>query len=155
VVEMNDIFEELLSMQERMDDVWQGYDTPLLAIGSEGRGLAKKDAPSGLWRNPRCSLCESEDSVHAEFELPGVDKKDIQLNVTDDGIEVKVEKKLEKEVEDKGRFSYERGMQSFYRHIPLAKRVESSLVKATYKDGVLTLEIPKKVSEKPKLVNID
>jgi hypothetical protein len=52
LVEMNDIFEELLRMQTRMGEVWQGYEAPLLDIGSEGRGIIKKDAPSGLWRGP-------------------------------------------------------------------------------------------------------
>jgi HSP20 family protein len=153
---MNDIFEELWRMQKRMDELFeQGYDVPLLAYGPEGKVLAKKDSPSGIWRSPRCSLCETENSIQAAFELPGVDKKDIQLNVTDESIEVKVEKKQEKEVKGKDSYSYQSAMQSFYRHIPLSKKVDSSKVKASYKDGVLKLDIPKKALDKPRLVKID
>jgi HSP20 family protein len=89
----------------------------------------------------RCE--ETEDSVVASFELPGADKKDIDLNVTNNYIELKVGKKQEKETKKKGFYSYQISSQHFYRRIPLPAEVDSTKAQAEYKNGVLRVELPK------------
>lgn len=95
------------------------------------------------FRTPKCNMHETEKSVVASFELPGVEKKDIELNVTDDRIEVKVNHKAEKEEKKKGMYRYEASSHSFYRSIPLPVDVKSEEAEAEYKNGVLRVEIPK------------
>ena len=94
-------------------------------------------------RLPIADLFETEGSVAATFELPGVEKEKIQLDVTEDRIEVKVEKKAEKESEEKGTYSYEMKSHSFYGALPMPKGVDAENAEASYKNGVLRIEIPK------------
>ena len=119
----------------------------------QGKGLAKYSG----FRVPVDDIKETENSVIASVEVPGVEKKDIELNVTENSIEVKVEKKAEKEVKEKGSYSYKSRSHSFYRALPLPAEVKSSEAKAEYKNGVLTVEIPKvkKLEAKKKKIRIE
>jgi len=109
------------------------------------------------YRTPVTDLYETEKSVIATMELPGVNKEDIELNVTNDRIEVKVEQKAEAEEEDKekGYYRYESRCKSFYRSLPLPTEVEADKAQATYKDGVLRIEIPKKEVKEEKKKRIE
>ena len=117
--------------------------------------VSRKDIEKyGRFRMPRCDVQETEKSVIATVELPGVEKSDIQLNVSERNIEVKVEKKQEKEVKKKGAYSYAAESKQFYRSIPLPTEVIASEADATYKNGILKVEIPKTKKEKKTKINI-
>ncbi len=135
-----DPFEEFKAIQEEMDRLF-AKTRPLLGFGNQNKSLAKT---SDFFRAPISDIRETENSVVAAFELPGADKKDIELNITDDFIEVKVEKKAETEVKKKGFYSYETRAHQFYRKLPLPAEVIADKAKATYKNGMLRIEIPKK-----------
>jgi HSP20 family protein len=149
----DEIFEDMRRMQRQMDRMVYGFGPGPLALiqGAQGKELAGQNK---FWRTPRCDLCETDKAVVAQFELPGTDKNDIDLNVTDDGIQVKVEKKQEKESKGKGSDQYLSQRQSFYRHIPLPRNVDASKAKAEYKDGMLCVEIPKRALSKVKRLEI-
>ena len=115
----------------------------------------KQPVEFGKYRPARCDVCETENKVIASFELPGADKKDIELNITDNYIEVKVEKKMEKEQKDKDSYSYAASSSHFYRRLPFPADVEAGKAKATYKDGLLRVEIPKQKVEKGEKRKID
>ncbi len=123
-----DPFEEFKAIQEEMDRLFT-KTRPLLGFGNKSKSLAKT---SDFFRAPISDISETENSVVAAFELPGADKKDIELNVTDDSVEVK------------GFYSYEARAQQFYRKLPLPAEVIADKTKATYKNGMLRIEIPKK-----------
>lgn len=107
------------------------------------------------FRTPLSDIRETETKVIATFELPGADKGEIDLNVTEDTIEIKVSKKAEKEVKDKNKYSYEARSSQFYRALPLPTTVKAHQAKATYKNGILNIEIPKeKVEKKKKKITI-
>ena len=129
-----DPFEEIRRMHEEMDRIFGR------ALGKE-RLLDhdKKGKQVDKFRAPVADLKETENSILATFELPGADKGDIELNVTEDSIEVKAEKKVEKK--EKGSYSFSQS--SFYRSIPLPKEVDASKAKASYKNGMLRIEVPK------------
>ncbi len=152
----DEFFRDMLRMQREMDRLFsQAFDSRLPALEHSGSGRELASAGDrGLFRLPRCDLRETESSIIAAFELPGVDKKDIELNITDDSIEVKVEKKEEKETEKKDTYSYVRGERSFYRSIPLAQKVDASKAEAEYRDGMLRIEIPKKEQDKKRKIEI-
>lgn len=95
-------------------------------------------------RMPVCDVCETENHVNVALEMPGVDKKDIKLNVTENAIEVGVDKKDEKEVKGKEGYRYSSMSHQYYRKIPIGKGLDAEQTKAEYKNGILRLEIPKK-----------
>ena len=143
-----DPFDELERMHREMDRLFSGFGArPLIGYGkNKGKELAK-------WFDfrPAMSDCyETENSVIASFELPGANKDDIELNVTNDHIEVKIEKKAEtkKEDKEKGYYAYEARASQFYKRIPLPADVDADKAKAEYKNGMLRVEIPKKQEAK-------
>ncbi len=95
------------------------------------------------FRTPLTDLEEKDNEVIARFEIPGVEKKDIQLNVTDRNIEVKVERKKEEKSEEKGYFRAERSYMGFYKAMSLPAEVLPDKAKAKYKDGVLEVVMSK------------
>ena len=105
------------------------------------------------YRKAWAEFSETEDDFVMNIEIPGVSKEDIKVNLTEHGIEIKAEKKLEKKQmsEDKESFSYVKSYSGFYRMINLPERADVENIRdieAVYKDGVLKLLIPKKKSVK-------
>lgn len=130
-----DPFEDMEEMFER---VWGRPQRRLLGHGKDKKGQLMP------YRSPITDLYETDNSVIATMEIPGVNKEDIELNVTDNQIEVKVEQKHEVKDEDKGYYKYESRCKSFYRSLPIPSEVKAEQAEASYKDGVLKIEIAKK-----------
>lgn len=148
------MFEDMRRMQREMDQMFYDRQSqPMLENKKDGKELSIAAKPQ-WFRIPRVEVKESENALITSFELPGVDRNDIELNVTDEGIEVKVEKREEKEVKGKDNYSYSTARQSFYRHIPLPRMVDASKAKAEYKNGMLMVEIPKTAKSKVKRLEI-
>ena len=110
-------------------------------------------APLHSFRTPVLDITENDTSWLAKLELPGVDKDDIQLNISEQGVEVKVEKQLDKE--EKGENSYKKFSASFYRCFPLPEGVDPDKVDAEYKNGVLEINIPKPAKLEVKKIKIN
>jgi len=87
-------------------------------------------------------------------EIPGVDKKDINLSVTDTNLEVKVDKKQETKIAKKGYIRAERSYKGFYKSIALPTKILPEKTKATYRNGVLEVIIPKAEKKKKKTKRI-
>ena len=119
---------------------------------AEGKELAHPQN----YRMPLCQMQQTSNSVVVRFELPGVEKNDIHLNITNNCIEVKVDKKEKHQVKKKGLISYSSSQSQFYRKIPFPFDVKGDKADAEYKNGILKVEIPKiKVLEsKPKRIAI-
>lgn len=148
----DDIFDV---MRREMESLFDDFEDDFLTSGTaepkyiggrtdvdgEPRALA-----SGNYRKPVADFWETDNEVVATFELPGVDKKDIDMNVDDNTLEVKVEKKNEDKHEDKkkGVVSRTSSYTGFFRRIPLPDGVDSEKTDATYNNGVLEVRIPKK-----------
>jgi HSP20 family protein len=94
-------------------------------------------------RRPRASLEETDKSVNVSIELAGVDKKDIELNSTPTELEIKVQKKQETQAKSKDCKSEACRSVQFYRRIGLPAEVNPDLVIASYKDGLLKVQMPK------------
>lgn len=90
-------------------------------------------------------LYETDHEIVSLIELPGVTKEDIKVSSTDDGVEIKVEKRAEeKEVDPKkGFYRMERSYSGFYRYVPMPKNADLSKLDASYKEGILELKVPK------------
>lgn len=145
---MYDMFEEMRRMQEEMDRMFDDFfrvRRPTLAGPAQKAGQKGELVKKAPARSPVCNICETEKNVLAAFEIPGVDKADISLNVTENSIEVSAKRKVEKEVKDDkgGAYSYYSSASQFYRHLPLPRKVVPDKAVATYKDGMLRVEMPK------------
>lgn len=146
-------FEEMERMHEEIDRMFNRLPRRPFAM-LPGKG--NEPGHYGELRTPLTTLKQTDKSVSASFELPGVDKNDIELNVTDDAIEVKVQKKAEKEIKKKAFYSYESHSQHFYRRLPLLTGVDASKAQAEYTNGLLKVEVPKtkKLIESKKRIQI-
>ncbi len=107
------------------------------------------------YREPLSDVWEKEDEVIAVIELPGVDKEDIDLNVTPKTLEVRAEKKEEKKEKEKGTYFEERAYKGYYLTLSLPAEVDPNEVKATYKNGVLEVRMKKAKQEEKKKIKIE
>ncbi|HHI04032.1 MAG TPA: Hsp20/alpha crystallin family protein [Candidatus Woesearchaeota archaeon] len=157
VKKMRSIWDEMRRIQNNMDILFSNFFSTEPLIGSEffleDESGKRKDLVSSNYRAPISDLYETDKEVVAELDMPGVDKKDIKVNVTKDSIEIKAEKKKEVKEEDKkkGMFRHERSFAGFYRSFALPNNVDADKANAEYKDGVLKITVPKlKIEEKKK-----
>ena len=136
-------FKEMENMLERYTHA-TGRD---LANGENGLGFVE-------W-SPTVDIEESDDSYLIKADVPGVDKKDIDVRLENGVLSITGEKQVEKET-GKGtqRHRTERYSGSFARRFTLPGGVKEDKVDATYRDGVLSLLIPKAEEAKPKSIGI-
>ncbi|GBE03327.1 MAG TPA: Hsp20/alpha crystallin family protein [Nitrospirae bacterium] len=93
--------------------------------------------------SPNIDVAETDKEIKISAELPGMDEKEIEVNVNNDSITIRGEKKEEKEDKGKDYYHVERSYGSFSRTIPLPAEIESDKAQAHFKKGVLTVKIPK------------
>jgi len=157
------IWDEMRRMQEQMDAIFENFFSggPFLSRGQsllEGPGSAKGELVASNYKHPISDIYETDKEIIAEIEIPGVNKNDIKVHVSDDGIEVKAETHAEAKHEDKkkGIYRFERNYSGFYRHFSLPENVDPDKANAEYKDGVLKITLPKlEIQEhKKKLLDI-
>jgi HSP20 family protein len=104
---------------------------------------------------PPVDIYETEDAIVLKAELPGVDPKDVEVRVEDNTLYLKGERKFEKEVKEQNYHRVERSYGSFARSFSLPNSISTDQVKAEFKDGLLTLTMPKREEAKPKTIKID
>jgi HSP20 family protein len=90
-----------------------------------------------------CDVIDEGDSIRVKMDVPGVKKNEIDLNVTDNSIEISAKHKEEAEEKKKNFLRRERSEISYYRALPLSEKVKSDQAKAKLTDGVLDVTIPK------------
>lgn len=111
------------------DDVFRGFGVP--SLGGFDRSLA--------W--PNLELGETDKEVRITAELPGLDEKDVEITLEEGVLTLRGEKKAE--VEDKDRGYTERSYGRFERRIELPRGIERDKANATFRNGVLTITLPK------------
>jgi HSP20 family protein len=104
---------------------------------------------------PVLDMHETKDDVVLNFELPGVTEKDISLSITGDLLTLKGERTFNRDVKDDSYHHVERAYGKFERSVELPMAVQAAKVKATYRDGVLEVRLPKAEEVKPKEIKID
>src|SRR5690349_18191548 len=103
---------------------------------------------------PALDVYEGKDSLLVRAELPGLKKEDIEISLHENVLTVSGERKDEKKYEASQTSRQERFFGRFSRSITLPKQVDSGRVKAAYKDGVLTVTLPKAEEAKPRQIQI-
>ncbi|HOB73973.1 MAG TPA: Hsp20/alpha crystallin family protein [Phycisphaerae bacterium] len=102
----------------------------------------------------RTDLSESDDEVVVRVELPGVEARDVDINVTGDMLTISGEKKEEHEEKQRNYHYVERQFGKFHRSIQLPGYVDPDKVDASFKNGVLTVKIAKRPDAKPRRIEV-
>lgn len=92
---------------------------------------------------PNIDLQETDNAYVISAEMPGINPNDVDISVNNGMLDLKGEKKEEKESGEKGNYWTERRYGAFERRIPLDKEIKEDEIKAKYKDGILRIEVPK------------
>jgi len=92
---------------------------------------------------PSVDLYEEKDDIVVKAELPGMEKDNIEVNLSDNRLTIKGEKKKEEEVKKEGYYRSERSYGSFVRSLELPSEVQTDKIKAAFKNGVLEIRLPK------------
>ncbi|MBL9078127.1 MAG: Hsp20/alpha crystallin family protein [Planctomycetes bacterium] len=103
---------------------------------------------------PRTNIGESDQSYELSFELPGLDEKDIQVHVQDHVLTVRAERKDERESQGKRWHRIEHRYGQFTRTISLPHDAAANGVDAVYKQGVLTVTVPKQPESRPTKITV-
>lgn len=141
-----------LSPFERMDEMFdefvrKPFGRPFL---SRFPRIMEEIAPS-----PSVDIFEEKDDIVLKTELPGMTKDDIEINLTGDMITLSGEKKKEEKIEEKNYYRHECLYGSFKRSFTLPAEVQSDKAKASFKNGILEVRIPKTEEAKKKAVKIN
>lgn len=104
---------------------------------------------------PTLDLGATDKEYAITVEIPGVDEKDVKLEISDDILTISGEKKHEKEEKDKNYYRMERSYGSFQRVLSLPEDADQDGIKATFKNGVLTVTLPRKTLPKTETRRIE
>ena len=102
-------------------------------------------------RIPAAELTQTDDAVHLKLEVPGIEAKDLDVQVMVDRVAISGERKSKINEKTRSEFRYGK----FSRVIPLPVKIQNTLVTAKYKDGILNLTLPKAEEEKNKVVKVN
>ena len=116
-------------------------------------GFGRQSQLFSAW-TPALDIYQSNDNVVATIELPGMKKEDIEISLHDGMLTISGERKSETQDRDKAERS-ERFIGKFRRSITLPTRIDASKVSAGYKDGILTVTLPKAEEAKPKQIQVN
>src|SRR6516225_6381197 len=103
---------------------------------------------------PSMDVTETDKEIEITAELPGLEEKDVQVNVADNVLTIKGEKKAQKEEKDKNYRMFERSYGSFYRTLELPSGSNLDNIKATLSNGVLKVTVPKPAPAQAKKVEV-
>lgn len=141
MVWQDNIWKEMNRMQRQMDRLFGG----LMSDSVNDREEMLDELSTG-YRRAFANFKETDKDFVIQVEVPGIDKEDIQLNITENGLEIRAEKKHEKEKGDKDskEYSYTKSYAGFYQAFDVPDNADLENVDASYRNGVLTIKLPKK-----------
>jgi HSP20 family protein len=123
------------ALQSEMNRMFEQFNKDFQLAPLDAGALAK-------W-SPKVNVAETEKEIQVTAELPGVEEKDVEVTIDGNALTIKGEKKAEKEEKNKDYHRIERSYGSFQRSFGLPKEVEQDKVEASFKNGVLTVKLPK------------
>jgi HSP20 family protein len=138
-----DPFRNISSLQEQVNRLFES-------------GIQSRNDNSALttWA-PAVDIYETENELVLKADLPAINEKDLDIRVENNTLTIRGERKFESEVKEDNYVRVERTYGSFSRSFGLPNTVNTESIKAEYKNGVLTVEMPKRAESKPKQVKIN
>ncbi len=138
-------WKEMSTLQNRMNSL---FSEPFFGNGGDDTDLSM-----GSWY-PAVDMFDNGDKIVIKAELPGLDKKDISVDLKERVLTLSGERNYDNEVKEENYYRRERASGKFKRVFSLPSDVDSDKIKADFKDGVLKIEIPKPEAQKPKQIAI-
>jgi HSP20 family protein len=139
-------------------DRWEpfrgSYDSQLNRLFSDFFGRTSQDQNLTPWA-PAVDIFEGEHELVVKADLPDIKPEELDIRVENNILTIRGERKFEKKAEEKNYLRVERSYGSFARSFSMANTVNTEAIKADYKDGVLTLSIPKREEAKPKQIKVN
>jgi HSP20 family protein len=129
------------------NDIDRLFESPLFELPAGSQLLS-------VW-NPAVDLYEDKDNVIVKAELPGMKKEEIEVSLHDGVLTLSGERKSEEKFENAETYRAERYVGRFQRSLTLPSPVSADKVKAQYKDGILTVTLPKTEEAKPKQIEVN
>jgi len=133
-------------MNRMFEDVWGGFGLPAFRTGDEG----------AEWFSPKMDISETDKEIRVTAELPGMEEKDVEVVFANGVLTIQGEHKEETEEKDEEKQYYLRECSygSFRRALPIGEKVEEGKLKAKFKNGKLTVTLPKTKEAKEKVKKI-
>jgi HSP20 family protein len=141
-----DPFDEFTTLRRSMDRLFDDFFTTRSPSG-------RRELVTAGWE-PAVEMFETDHDVVIRAELPNIDPKQVDITVTNDSITLKGQTKFEEEKKERNYYRREMRYGAFSRTLPLTTEVKSGEAKATYKDGVLEITVPKSERVKPTSVKV-
>ena len=140
-----DPFRDLNILQDRMNRLFEDAE----------RGIRRSEEPASttIW-SPAVDIYETEGEIVVQAELPGMDRKDISLNLENNVLTIRGDRQFKKETKEDNYHRIERSYGGFSRSFSIPTSVDEDKIRADYKDGVLRIALPKKEQAKPKQIQI-
>ncbi len=140
-------------------DHWEPFrgtspDNQLNRMFNDFFGRATQEQNLTTWA-PAVDIYEGEHELVVKADLPDIKPEELDIRVENNILTIRGERKFEKKSEEKNYLRVERAYGSFARSFSLASTVNTDAIKADYKDGVLTLSVPKREEAKPKQIKVN
>jgi len=141
-----DPFQGLITLQDRMNQI---FEQTLARSRGDREGVM-----ASAW-SPPVDIYETAESLVLRAEFPGLSKEDIDIQVRDNRLTLKGERRHEKEVKQEKYLRVERVYGTFQRAFALPTDIQPDKIRATFKDGVLEVNIPKAEAAQPKHIKVE
>ena len=145
-------FEPMSRLEQDMERMFHEFwRRPFLSLWDQDRSWPGRMLSIQL---PAMDVYEEKDELVVKAELPGLSKEDLDVTLTESTLTLKGEKKKEEEVKEKNFYRSERSSGSFVRTIDLPSEVKTDQTKASFKNGVLEIRLPKTEDAKRKVTKV-
>ncbi len=135
-------FSFMRRLNEEMDRLFGDFGFGRGLASGFGREFGRLAELEGSMWSPQVEAFEREGKLIVRADLPGLTKDDINVDITDDAIKIRGERRQEKEENEEGYYRSERSYGSFYREIPLPSGVNREEANATFRNGMLEITMP-------------
>ena len=138
-----DPYREIASLQDRLNRAFGGYN----------RSDRDDEMQLSAWAPP-VDIAEEKDRIMITAELPGFKENEIEIQTENGMLTLRGERKFEKETDGKSYHRVERSYGQFVRSFSLPNNVDREKIQATFRDGLLQVELPKREDAKPRTIKI-
>jgi HSP20 family protein len=141
-------FQELSTLQRQMNRLFESFTgrTPMLPFEEEITG----------WEfGPPVDIIEDDQKLQFKVEVPGIEEKDIKVEVENNVLTVCGERKIEKDVKEENFRRMERHYGAFTRSFTLPPSVDAEKIEANFSNGILAIQMPKRAEAKPKQIKVN
>ncbi len=140
-----DPLRDLLSIQDRMNRLFEQ---------TLSRSRAEERITASTW-SPAVDIYETPETIITKADLPGLSREDIEIQIRDNTLSLRGERRFAKDVQQENYLRIERAYGAFQRNFTLPATIQQDEIRATFRDGVLELTLPKAEEAKPKKIAIE